>query len=127
MSNARTVLNAAVLTAGLLAAAAAQAHPELLSSTPGDKAETTAPARIELRFSEALVTQFSGARLLMTGMAGMSHAPMPVEARVSGDADPKTMLITPAKPLAAGTYRVEWRAVSSDTHPMTGNFSFSVK
>lgn len=127
MSNARTVLNAAVLTAGLLAAAAAQAHPELLSSTPKDKAETTAPARIELRFSEALVTQFSGARLLMTGMAGMSHAPMPVEVRVSGDADPKTMLITPAKPLAAGTYRVEWRAVSSDTHPITGNFSFSVK
>lgn len=127
MSNARTALNAAVLTAGLLAAAAAQAHPELLSSTPEAKAETAAPSRIELRFSEALVTQFSGARLLMTGMAGMTHAPMPVEARVSGDADPKTMVITPAKPLTAGTYRVEWRAVSSDTHPITGNFSFSVK
>ncbi|WP_197282352.1 copper resistance protein CopC, partial [Pseudomonas lini] len=26
-----------------------------------------------------------------------------------------------------GTYKVEWRAVSSDTHPITGNFSFKVK
>jgi len=26
-----------------------------------------------------------------------------------------------------GTYKVEWRAVSSDTHPMSGNFSFKVK
>lgn len=127
MSLARISLHAAALVAGLLVAAVAQAHPELVSSTPAAKAEIAAPARIELRFSETLVTRFSGARLLMTGMAGMTHAPMPVEARVSGDADPKTMLITPAQPLMAGTYRVEWRAVSSDTHPMTGNFSFSVK
>lgn len=27
----------------------------------------------------------------------------------------------------AGTYRVDWRAVSSDTHPITGNYTFTVK
>ena len=26
-----------------------------------------------------------------------------------------------------GTYRVDWRAVSSDTHPITGNYTFTVK
>ncbi|EOF3954072.1 copper resistance protein CopC, partial [Klebsiella oxytoca] len=25
------------------------------------------------------------------------------------------------------TYRVDWRAVSSDTHPITGNYTFTVK
>ncbi|MGQ4863419.1 copper resistance protein CopC, partial [Enterobacter kobei] len=24
-------------------------------------------------------------------------------------------------------YRVDWRAVSSDTHPITGNYTFTVK
>jgi methionine-rich copper-binding protein CopC len=52
---------------------------------------------------------------------------MPIKAKVSGSSDPKTMLITPTAPLTAGTYKVEWRAVSSDTHPITGNVTFKVK
>ncbi|HCR1076965.1 TPA: copper homeostasis periplasmic binding protein CopC [Enterobacter cloacae] len=110
------------------AAFAAQAHPELASSSPADKAQVTAPSKVELHFTENLVTKFSGARLVMTAMPGMSsHAPMPVAAKVAAGGDPKTMVITPAKPLVPGTYKVEWRAVSSDTHPRTGNVSFSVK
>ena len=31
------------------------------------------------------------------------------------------------KPLAAGMYRVEYRAVGGDNHPMTGSFSFTVR
>jgi len=107
---------------------AAQAHPELASAVPADKSQITAPSKLELHFTENLVTKFSGARLVMTAMQGMSsHAPMPVAAKVSAGSDPKTMVITPAKTLPAGTYKVEWRAVSSDTHPRTGNYSFSVK
>jgi len=107
---------------------AVQAHPELASSVPSDKAQVAAPSKVELHFTESLVTKFSGARLIMTAMPGMSsHAPMPVAAKVAAGSDPKTMIITPAKPLPAGTYKVEWRAVSSDTHPRTGNYSFSVK
>jgi hypothetical protein len=30
------------------------------------------------------------------------------------------------KPLSAGTYKVNWRAVSTDTHKTEGNFTFSV-
>ena len=111
-----------------LASSIAMAHPKLVSSTPADKAEVSAPQKIELLFSENLLTQFSGANLVMTGMPGMaSHAPMKMAARVSASSDPKAMVITPAQPLPAGSYRVEWRAVSADTHPVTGNFSFTVK
>ena len=128
MLTLRTPLLAAATAVGaLLFSAAVQAHPKLLSSDPQADAEVAVPARIELHFSETLTTQFSGAKLVMTGMPGMSHGPMPVQVQVSAGEDGKTMLITPAKALMSGDYRVEWRAVSSDTHPVTGNFSFKVK
>lgn len=116
-----------VLASGLLFSTLAQAHPKLLSSTPAEGADGAAPGKIELRFSEDLLTQFSGAKLVMTEMPGMAHSPMPMKAKVSAGSDPKTMLVTPLSPLPAGTYKVEWRAVSSDTHPITGNVTFKVK
>jgi methionine-rich copper-binding protein CopC len=116
-----------VLSTGLLLSELALAHPKLLSSTPAEGADGAAPGTIELHFSENLMTQFSGAKLIMTEMSGMTHAPMPMKAKVSGGSDPKSMLITPLSPLSAGTYKVEWRAVSSDTHPITGNVTFKVK
>ena len=64
----------------------------------------------------------------MTGMPGMpNHGAMKINASVAGASDGKTMIITPASPLVAGDYRVEWRAVSSDTHPVKGSFTFQVK
>ncbi|MGD8204357.1 copper homeostasis periplasmic binding protein CopC [Pantoea sp. FN0305] len=124
----RTYAGYFIAVAASVVAFAAQAHPELASSVPADKAEVTAPAKVELHFTEDLVTKFSGARLVMTAMPGMaSHAPMPVATKVSAGSDAKTMVITPVKPLPTGTYKVEWRAVSSDTHPRTGNYSFTVK
>ncbi|MVW87883.1 copper resistance protein CopC [Pseudomonas sp. PB101] len=122
----RHIKPAAVVIA-MLMSTLAQAHPKLLASTPAEGATGAPPDKIELHFSENLVTQFSGAKLLMTEMSGMAHAPMPVKAKVSASSDPKTMLITPTAPLTAGTYKVEWRAVSSDTHPITGNVTFKVK
>ncbi|MBI6620179.1 copper homeostasis periplasmic binding protein CopC [Pseudomonas corrugata] len=128
MSFIKTAVITVALSAGLLASGLAQAHPKLLSSTPAEGAEGAAPAKIELHFSENLITKFSGAKLVMTGMPGMAdHAPMPVLAKVSGSDDPKTMVITPKAPLATGTYQVQWRAVSSDTHPITGSVKFKVK
>ncbi|MGO4304764.1 MULTISPECIES: copper homeostasis periplasmic binding protein CopC [unclassified Cupriavidus] len=117
-----------MLASTALVSAAAVAHPALVSSMPADKAEIAAPSKIELHFSERLVTQFSGANLVMTAMPGMDgHAPMKIAATVAGSDDPKTMVVTPARPLAPGSYRVDWRAVSSDTHPITGNVSFTVR
>lgn len=123
----RTLKISLVLATGLLLSSLAQAHPKLLSSTPAEGADGAPPEKIELRFSENLMTQFSGAKLVMTEMPGMAHSPMPMKAKVSAGSDPKTMLVTPLSPLPAGTYKVEWRAVSSDTHPITGNVTFKVK
>ena len=116
-----------VLASGLLLSNLAQAHPKLLSSTPAEGADGAAPGKIELHFSESLLTQFSGAKLVMSEMPGMAHSPMPMKAKVSAGSDPKSMLITPLSSLPAGTYQVQWRAVSSDTHPITGNVTFKVK
>jgi len=123
----RTMNITLALASGLLLSTLAQAHPKLLSSTPAEGADGAAPDKIELHFSENLLTRFSGAKLVMTEMPGMAHSPMPMKARVSAGSDPKSMLVTPLAPLPAGTYQVEWRAVSSDTHPITGNVTFKVK
>ena len=119
----------AVTIAAAAFATAAFAHPKLLGSTPEDNSTGSAPEKIELRFSENLSKQFSGATLLMTGMPGMNHggSPMKVAAKVSGADDPKTMVVTPTQPLTPGVYSIEWRAVCSDTHPITGKITFTVK
>jgi len=121
-------LKHALVASTILATSAAFAHPKLLSSTPAENAEVAAPERIELHFSESLMPQFSAANLVMTGMPGMAgHSPMKMAIKVSATDDPKTMVITPTRPLPAGSYRVDWRAVSADTHPVTGSVPFSVK
>jgi methionine-rich copper-binding protein CopC len=127
MSVLKSCVVAVALSSSLLLSAVAQAHPKLVSSTPAEGANGPAPAKIELHFSENLVTQFSGAKLIMTDMPGMPNSPMGVKASVAGSGDPKTMVVTPASPLTTGTYKVEWRAVSSDTHPITGSVTFKVK
>jgi len=128
MRSTSKTLRPLLVACAVLATSAAFAHPKLLSSTPADKAEVAAPANIELNFSERLLPEFSAANLLMTAMPGMAaHAPMKMAFKVAGGSDEKTMVIIPAQPLPPGTYRVEWRAVSTDTHRVTGNLSFEVK
>ncbi|WP_410480327.1 copper homeostasis periplasmic binding protein CopC [Pseudomonas sp. DCA-1] len=128
MQSLRKLAVMAALGAGMLLSAAVQAHPKLVSSSPAEGSTVEAPAKIELHFSEKLLTQLSGAKLVMTEMPGMSHSsPMGVKAAVSGSVDPNVMLITPTAPLTTGTYQVQWRAISSDTHPITGAVTFKVK
>lgn len=82
MFTSRFATKAIIGTSLALLASAAFAHPKLVSSTPADQAEVTAPTKIELKFSETLTTQFSGANLVMTEMPGMSgHNPMKVGAK----------------------------------------------
>lgn len=82
------------LTVGL--AFSAMAHPELKSSEPQANAMVSSPTKIELNFTEDLATKFSGAKLTMTGMKGMSsHSPMAVAAKVSPGSNPKSMVVTP--------------------------------
>jgi len=123
----RNISGIAVMATGLLLSAVAQAHPKLVSSVPASSAETSSLKKVKLNFSEELIKDFSDATLVMTDRPGKTNEPKDVQAQISAGNDPKTMVITPASPLTAGSYRVEWRAVSSDTHPITGNLAFKVK
>lgn len=121
-------IHALVIVAAAFLASVAAAHPKLVQTSPQADAMVASPARIELHFSERLMNNFSGADLFMVDMPGMKmDKPSQEAASAAIGADGTTLIITPAKPLAAGSYRVDYHAVSADTHKVTGTFSFSVK
>lgn len=111
-----------------LAAMPVLAHPKIEASNPPAGATVAAPAQISLKMSEPLVAKLSGATLTMTGMPGVAnHAPMAITVKNSVGSDGRTLLLSPAKKLAAGSYRVDWHVVSTDTHRVTGTHEFTVK
>lgn len=106
------------------------AHPRLLSATPANGTTASAVNRIGLTFSEPLIVRLSGMDVVMTGMPGPSHARQAMKiggVRVSVGRDGKTLNAITARPLPAGTYDVNWHAVSIDTHRMTGKVTFTVR
>jgi len=112
----------------LVAPVAAYAHPKLVAATPAANATTAPTARLQLVFSERLVQQFSGADVVMTGMPGMKmHGPMRMPGQASLAEDGRTLVVTFAKPLPKGSYRVDWHVVSADTHRVQGNYTFQVQ
>ena len=114
--------------AAMAAASPALAHPKLESGTPAANATVKTAKQIALRFNEKLVPAFSGANVVMTGMPGMAdHGEMKMGGKASVAKDGKTMVITLAKPLPAGDYRVDWYAVAGDTHRIKGSHSFKVR
>ena len=122
-------LSLALATAAALTGAAAEAHPRLVSSTPGANALASRPASVQLRFSERLVAPMTGADVVMTGMPGaMQHQPVKMNGFVASmGADGKTLTLVRKQPLPAGRYTVLWHAVSVDTHRVAGRFAFAVK
>ena len=106
----------------------AAAHPKLVSATPAANASAKAVSRIVLKFSERLTPRVSGATLTMTGMPGMANHPDMKMTGVSAavGSDGTTIVLTSARPLRAGTYRVDWHVVGADTHRITGAHSFKV-
>jgi copper resistance protein C len=114
---------------GLCLSVAAEAHPRLIASSPAPNAVVAKPKTIRLTFSEKLVPAFSGAHLIMTSMPGMKgHPPMKIAGLTSTVAkDGRTLVISLNTPLAAGSYKLDWHAVASDTHRIRGGFAFTVK
>lgn len=107
----------------------ASAHAQLVASTPAANATIARTNSIRLTFNEKVVPRFSGAELVMTGMPGMAnHGPMKMNGlKPTWSGDGKTLTLTGAKPLSAGSYTVNWHAAGADTHRRQGSFSFSVK
>ncbi|PAL19776.1 copper homeostasis periplasmic binding protein CopC [Sphingopyxis sp. GW247-27LB] len=108
------------------------AHPRLVAATPAQSASVNHVDRIVLTFSEPLTAAFSGFDVVMTAMPGMApghqHQPLKVGGiivRVGPDG--KSLVGTLARRLPQGSYDVNWRAVSTDTHRITGKISFTVR
>ena len=45
----------------------------------------------------------------------------------SDPADKSTLIVKLPQPLAAGSYKVNWQAISADTHKVKGSFTFHVR
>jgi len=122
----RRVFRAAILVSCLaLASAPASAlaallHARLLRSIPAADARlTSAPQSIRLVFSEAVVAELS--QIVVTGPAGAAQS-----LRVSVDPRDNHVLVGDVASLSGGVYKVAWRIVSADGHPVAGDFSFSL-
>jgi methionine-rich copper-binding protein CopC len=106
----------AILVAALAATPAA-AHASLISSSPPDGAAVaTAPTKVELIFSEAV-----GALsiIAVTGPDGVQVVDGPTQIQ-------NAWAVQPLKTLTAvGLYKIAYRAVSADGHPVSGRLTFT--
>ena len=121
-------LNLGLAAVTLVLATAAEAHPRLAASNPAPGAVVGHISSVQLQFSERLVPAFSGGELFMTGMPGVAHhrlTPMRVRSAVANDG--RTLVLTSPARLPTGTYRLNWHAVSTDTHRVAGGFTFAVR
>ena len=118
-----SALIAAIALAGasvFLVAAPASAHDELVSTDPAAGAAVDAlPAQLTLTFSGELATDPGATELQVTDAAGTSLA----------NGDPVVADTTVTQPLAgaaSGAITVLWKVVSSDGHPISGEYTFTV-
>jgi methionine-rich copper-binding protein CopC len=110
-----------MLSAVILAApdnAAAHAHLAKASPKPGSTV-APAPKRVVLSFTEKLEPKFSSVEVRDSKGASVEAG----KAQAGAD---RTQLQVPLKPLRPGTYTVNWRVLSVDTHRTKGSFTFSV-
>jgi len=113
---------AVIVTAASMLGTAALAHPALQSADPAaGAAVATSPKQIRITFNENVTPQFSGVevkdqtgRMMTTGKA------------TTDPANKKQLVIPVQEQLPPGDYKVEWHAVSDDTHRVKGSYSFSV-
>jgi copper resistance protein C len=108
---------AATLTA-LLATDGASAHATLDHAEPRVGNTVASPPReVTLYFTQKLEPAFS--TISVTNAAGQRVDSG--KARVSG-----SQMSISLKPGGSGTYHVNWRVLSVDTHTTDGNFTFQV-
>ncbi|MFJ3788011.1 FixH family protein [Kitasatospora sp. NPDC090091] len=112
----------AVLALMLAGAGPAAAHATLQSTDPAQNSVlATAPQAVTLTFSEAVSLSGDSVRVLdPAGKAVDTGNP------AHADGKDNTARVGLNAGLAGGTYTVAWRAVSEDSHPIGGAFTFSV-
>jgi hypothetical protein len=108
-----------LLLGGLFAPGIALAHNVLVGSDPADGAKLDAgPSKIQLRFDLPVQDGFNTVTLIGPDGAHYENGAAQVDgSNVSVTADPLG---------AAGLYRVGYRIVSDDGHPVSGSISFTL-
>ncbi|WP_327375159.1 copper resistance protein CopC [Streptomyces sp. NBC_01216] len=120
----RLLLVAAALLSALLAGAApASAHAALTGSDPQDGAVVaTAPTNVHLTFSEQVAMDDDSIRVLAPSGERMDTG----ELRNLCSGSIIRYGVGLRSGLPDGTYTVSWHAVSADSHPVAGAFTFSI-
>ncbi|MFJ6012120.1 copper resistance protein CopC [Streptomyces sp. NPDC092952] len=118
------VLVGMVLGLLLTGAGPAAAHAALTGSDPQDGAVvTTAPKEVTLSFSEQVALGKDSVRVLAPDG---KRADTGAEPRDLTDKSAVRYGVALRTGLADGTYTVAWQAVSADSHPISGAFTFSI-
>jgi methionine-rich copper-binding protein CopC len=122
MSTRRTTIVLAASAALVLSGAvAAFAHAHLVrAATAAGGTVNAAPSEVTLRFSEKLEPKFSS--VVVRDAAGKQVD----KGESTVDKADRMVIRVLLPPLEPGVYKVEWRAVSADTHKIDGNFTFKV-
>lgn len=108
----------ALLVAAVVIATPAFGHSELYSSEPRNGATlTSAPREIRLAFNERV--QVTAVRLHAEPGA---EIPLPARRQIVEARDE----VVPLPVLRPGTYRIDWRAISADGHPVGGLIRFRI-
>jgi methionine-rich copper-binding protein CopC len=114
-----TVLLACALLS--LASVPALAHAHLVKAVPaaGGKLHDP-PSEVTLRFNEKLEPAFSS--VIVRDAAGKQID----KGDGKVDTSDRTLIRVTLPTLEPGVYKVEWRAMSADTHKINGDFTFKV-
>ncbi|AYG81663.1 Copper transport protein YcnJ [Streptomyces hundungensis] len=117
------LITVALLGALFAGAAPASAHAALTSSDPKDGAVVaTAPAQVALTFSEGVALDANSIRVL--DPTGKRSDTAELVNLCSGDVVKYGVRLRTGIP--NGTYTVAWQAISADSHPVSGAFTFSI-
>jgi methionine-rich copper-binding protein CopC len=113
------IYRALALGAALIASATAFGHAKLLSAMPpADSRLAAAPASMTLKFNENV-------RLALLRLTSAGHA---IPVTLDPNAAAASTITVKLPPLAAGTYFVQWSALTlSDGHVAKGDYSFSIR
>ena len=121
----------AIVTAALAVVLAlpgmALAHAELLTATPAAGIVLdAAPTSITLTFSEPVEISLGGIRLFDGSGRSVAVGASRHPSGSAATSDPDRAVTVDLGPLSDGSYVVDWRVVSADSHPVQGAYTFQV-
>jgi len=120
--NIKRILAVTTFALASVVTSSAFAHAKLQSSNPqAGSALASAPEQVRLKFNEALEPAFSKITLV-----GAGNKEIPVT-KVAVDKADSSVMTAQLPPLSAGEYRIQWSAMTHDSHKTKGEVPFTVK